>query len=135
MKKLILHIIFLLSISTPFFAQTGWIENEKEYENILKKNLQATFGTKLPTQVDLSKYAPSVINQHDSGVCVGMSAAYYMRTMLEAISKNITDKDKIDKLAYSPSYLYNLVKNTNDPDCKVGTELKRAFDSLKTKEY
>ncbi len=130
MKK---YLLIILSFSNIIHAQTGWIENEKDYENILKKNLQATFSTKLPSKIDLSKYAPSVINQDDSGVCVGMSTAYYMRTILEAISKNITDKDKIDKLAFSPSYLYNLAKKPNDPECKVGTELKRAFDALKVK--
>ena len=129
---IISNLFFLISFSITIFAQTGWIENEKDYENILKKNIQATFGTKLPLRVDLSKYVPSVINQHESGVCVGMSTAYYMRTMLEAISKNITDKDEIDKLAYSPSYLYNLIKNPKDVDCKEGTELKKAFDVLKT---
>jgi Papain family cysteine protease/Domain of unknown function (DUF4384) len=133
MKKHLQCLLILLSLSTTTLAQTGWIEDNESYEKILKKNLQATFGTKLPKSVDLSKYAPSVINQDDSGVCVGMSTAYYMRTILEAISKNITDKDEIDKLAYSPSYLYNLVKQPNDPNCTAGTELKRAFDSLKTK--
>ena len=104
MKKYLQYFIFFISISNLTFAQTGWIENGKDYENILKKNLQATFGTKLPAQIDLSKYAPSVINQDDSGVCVGMSTAYYMRTILEAISKNITDKDEIDKIT-----IYTLV--------------------------
>jgi hypothetical protein len=56
-----------------------------------------------------------------------------MRTMLEAISKNITNKDEIDKLAYSPSYLYNLIKKSDNTNCKDGTELKKAFDSLKIK--
>ena len=133
MKKHLRFLIIFFTFSTTTFAQTGWVENEKDYGNILKKNLQATFGTKLPTRIDLSKYAPSVINQDDSGVCVGMSTAYYMRTILEAISKNITDKDDIDKLAYSPTYLYNLLKIESDPDCKKGTELKRAFDSLKVR--
>jgi Papain family cysteine protease len=130
MKKHLQYFMLFLSISNSIFAQTGWIENEKEYENILKKNLQATFGTKLPVSVDLSKYAPSVINQDDSGVCVGMSTAYYMRTMLEAINKNITDRDQIDRITYSPTYLYNLLKSNDDPDCKKGTELKKAFDVL-----
>lgn len=133
MKKHLQYLLFFLFFSTTVFAQTGWLENEKDYENILKKNLQATFGTKLPTSIDLSKYAPSVINQYDSGVCVGMSTAYYMRTILEAISKNITDKTEIDKLAYSPSYMYNLLKSSKDPDCKKGAELKKAFDLLKVK--
>lgn len=133
MKKRFPFLLFLLSISSTTFTQTGWLENEKDYEKILKKNLKATFGTKLPAKIDLSKYAPSVIHQDDSGVCVGMSTAYYMRTILEAISKNITDKDEIDKLAYSPSYLYNLIKTENDPDCKKGAEFKRAFDSLKVR--
>jgi hypothetical protein len=133
MKKYSQFFLIYILLSNPIFAQTGWIENEKEYENILTKNLQATFGTKLPAQIDLSKYAPSVINQHDSGVCVGMSTAYYMRTMLEAISKNVTDKDEIDKITYSPSHLYNLIKTNDDSDCKKGTELKKAFDVLQDK--
>jgi Papain family cysteine protease len=133
MKKRLQYLLILLSIASTTFAQTGWIENEQDYEKILKKNLQATFGTKLPSSVDLSKYAPSVINQDKSGVCVGMSTAYYMRTILEAISQNITDKDEIDKIAYSPTYLYNLIKKPDDPDCKKGAEIKKAFDVLKVK--
>jgi hypothetical protein len=132
MQKHIKILLFFWLISATAYAQTGWVENEKEYETILKKNLQATFGTKLPAKVDLSKYAPTVINQDDSGICVGMSTAYYMRTILEAISKNITDKDEIDKMAYSPTHLYNALKGTNDPDCKKGTELRKAFEFLKT---
>jgi Papain family cysteine protease/Domain of unknown function (DUF4384) len=133
MKKRLQYLLIVLSISSTTLAQTGWNENEMDYDKILKKNLKATFGTKLPKSVDLSKYAPTVIKQGNSQVCVGMSTAYYMRTILEAISKNITDKDVIDTLAYSPSYLYNLLKTENDPDCMKGSELKRAFDSLKVK--
>lgn len=133
MKKYIQSLLILLLISSTTLAQTGWIENEKDYANILKKNLQASFGTKLPPKIDLSMYAPSVINQDDSGVCVGMSTAYYMRTILEAISNNITDKGEIDKIAFSPSYMYNLLKGFNDPDCKKGAEIKKAFDALKFK--
>lgn len=131
MNKQLWYLLLPLLFSTATLAQTGWIENEKEYENILKKNFQATFGTKLPANIDLSKYAPTVINQEDSGVCVGMSTAYYMRTILEAIRKNITDKSEIDKFAYSPSYMYNLLKSSEDSDCKKGAELKKAFDLLK----
>ncbi len=133
MKKHFKYLLLILSFSSSALSQTGWIEDNESYEKLLKKNLQATFGTKLPKRVDLSKYAPSVINQEDSGVCVGMSTAYYMRTILEAISKNITDKDEIDKIAFSPSYMYNLLKGTNDPDCKKGAALESAFNALKVK--
>jgi hypothetical protein len=86
----------------------------------------------LPGMYDLSIYAPSVINQGDYGTCVGVSTAYYMRTILASKLLNITNKAKIDKLSYSASYLYNSIKDSTDSDCEDGLEIIKALDFIKT---
>jgi Papain family cysteine protease len=133
MKTLTAFFVFSLSISTSLIAQLGWKENKESYSKIPKKTLQSLNELKLPKRVDMSKYCPSVINQGDLGTCVGVSTTYYMRTILEAISRNITDKDSIDALSFSPSYIYNAIKDKSDVDCLNGTEFEKAFEFLKVK--
>lgn len=133
MKVLALFFIFCITSSTSIFAQLGWKANIISYNKVPKKTLQSLNELKLPKKVDMSKYCPSVMNQGDLGTCVGVSTTYYMRTMLEAISRNISNKDSIDALSFSPSYIYNAIKDKNDVDCLNGTEFEKAFEFLKTK--
>ncbi len=133
MKVLTFIFVCCVTVNTTLFAQLGWKENEESYNKVPKKTLQSLNELKLPKKIDMSKYCPSVMNQGDLGTCVGVSTAYYMRTMLKAISRNITNKDSIDALSFSPSYIYNAIKDSNDKNCKNGTEFEKAFEFLKTK--
>ncbi len=132
MKSLYILCYFFFIISPSLFAQFGWKENGASYNNVPKKTLQSLNELKLPKKVDMSNYTPTVMNQGELGTCVGVSTTYYMRTILEAISLNITNKDSIDALSFSPSYIYNAIKDNKDVDCLNGTEFEKALEFLKT---
>lgn len=112
------------------FAQ-GLVPNHEAYGHIPLKQ-SGTAATKLPERVDLSAYAPTPLNQLNFGTCVSISTTYYMRTMLEAIQRGITNKKIIDTLCYSPSFVYNAVKGPNDVACKMGLDIPTALEFLKS---
>ena len=66
--------------------------NDAKYKETLQKLPMGQQVLDLPSQIDLSAYAPKPIDQGTSGTCVGMATTYYMRTILEAINLNLTDK-------------------------------------------
>lgn len=110
----------------------GLTLNDSAYSNLpQKKSSLVIHPDGLPAKVDLSMYVPTVINQGKLGTCVGVSSAYYLRTMLEAIRRNITDKDSIDALRFSPSFLYNSIKDPGDKNCVRGTEMAVALEFMK----
>lgn len=118
--------------SFPSKSSTGLLFDAAKYEAIPQKFASSSLDSiKLPQQVDLSPYVPTVINQGAYGTCVSFATTYYMRTILEAIRRNITDKKEIDKLALSPSYIYNKVKAKEDTNCQNGVYPETAFDFLK----
>ena len=85
----------------------------------------------LPRRADLSMYAPSVMDQGKWSTCVAVSVGYYMRTMLEARRRGLTNRNQIDALRYSPSYLYNVLKDQPDLGCDDGIDAGRALEYLK----
>ncbi len=106
--------------------------NDSIYHKIPKKKSSLVVNTNgLPAKVDLSIYAPTAINQGKLGTCVGVSTAYYMRTILEAKRLNITDKDAINALRFSPSFLYNAIKDPKDKNCTQGSEVAAALEFMK----
>ena len=109
-------------------------KQKKEYSTIAQKySFNSNDSTGLPAKVDLSVFAPDPLNQEKWGTCVGISSAYYMRTILEARRLGITDKKIVNQLSFSPSYLYNAIKQPTNTDCIEGTELVKALEFLKTK--
>ncbi len=136
MKLNLLQLLFLLILPNFCFSQ-GLITDEKanqEYKKIRSKNTSLLADSNsLPDTIDHSKYLPSIINQKAFGTCVGVATTYYMRTLLEAQRLGITDKSKIDQLRFSPSYLFNAVKDSTNLDCMKGINLTNALTYLKTK--
>lgn len=131
MKLLFKIVVFCLWGSIKLLSQ-GLTLNDSAYSTLPQKksNLVISEGG-LPDKVDLSMYVPTVINQGEYGTCVGVSSAYYLRTMLEAIRYNITDQDSIDALRFSPSFLYNSIKDPSDKNCSKGTEMALALEFMK----
>jgi hypothetical protein len=122
------HLLFFLLTPACLLAQ-GLRPDEGRYQNLPQKRAGQAIKP-LPSQIDLSAYAPSVLDQGELNTCVGVSVGYYMRTILEARRRGITDKATIDQLRFSPSYLYNRIKDTDDIDCKAGTEIEKALTYL-----
>lgn len=131
MKPFFLLAVFFVLDTLTLHAQ-GLNFNDSAYRQLPQKiSDQIAVAGDLPSQVDLSMYVPTVINQGKLGTCVGVSTAYYMRTILEAKRLNITDQKAIDALSYSPSFLYNAVKGAQDKACSQGTEVMKALEYLK----
>ncbi|MFN8354875.1 MAG: C1 family peptidase [Spirosomataceae bacterium] len=128
-----LYLIKGLLLCSIMAQAQGLRLNDNSYEHIPQKKSNLTVSSKgLPSQVDLSAYVPSVINQGPLGTCVGVSTTYYMRTMLEAMRLGITNKKSIDSLRFSPSYIYNIIKDKSDVSCKMGSEIQDALAYMKT---
>ncbi|NBB22919.1 hypothetical protein GVN20_26420 [Runella sp. CRIBMP] len=128
MKKVLL-IFFLFRWPVGVFAQ-GMMFNDNTYQGMPQKR-SAQAVRSLPTRIDLSVYAPSVMDQGELGTCVGVSVGYYMRTMLEAQRRRLTKKIEIDKLRFSPSFLYNSIKSLTDNTCMLGADIAEALEYLK----
>ncbi len=127
-------ILILLLLEASLTWGQGFAESRQDYKKIrIKVFNDSVAKASLPTSIDLSKYTPKVIYQQNYGTCVAFATTYYMRTILDAIKLGITDKDSITAMAYSPSYIFNLAKDSSNINCKDGTIFERALDSLKAK--
>jgi len=60
----------------------------------------------LPEAVSLLRFAPKRLNQGQQGSCVAWSSAYAVQTITIAAATG----DDPDKIAFSPSYLYNQIR-------------------------
>lgn len=130
--KLFFWLIVLCFWGSIKLLAQGLTLNDSAYSALpQKKSILVVSPDGLPEKVDLSVYVPTVIDQGKLGTCVGISSAYYLRTMLEAIRRNITDKDSIDALRFSPSFLYNSIKDPSDKNCVRGTEIAVALEFMK----
>jgi len=133
MPKLIWLIVLFVSFkqaSAQDYA-TGMIFDDAAY---LKTPQQATLTRALtdvlPDKASLKMYAPYPKTQSQYGTCVAWSSAYCGRTMVDAIKYNWTDRDSITKHAYSPAFLYRLIK-PNDGGCNQGAVIDYAFEAMK----
>lgn len=78
----------------------------------------------LPEHVSLAQFAPKRLNQGQQGSCVAWASAYGARTIVEAEAT----KKEPNSTAFSPSFLYNQIKLSND--CQ-GAYIKDAMDAMK----
>ncbi|MCY7351672.1 MAG: C1 family peptidase [Cytophagaceae bacterium] len=85
---------------------------------------------KLPIRVSFEPFCPTVRAQGAYSTCVGFACGYYLRTILEAKSRKLTNKKMIDRVAFSPSYLYEKAKSDEDYACSEGVYLAKAFQVL-----
>ncbi|GHB55325.1 C1 family peptidase [Persicitalea jodogahamensis] len=131
--RYVLFLLFPLLVHSPVYAQ-GLNFDDTTYEKLPQKYSARTTGSgQLPIRVDLSPYTPSVMSQGKLGTCVGFSSAYYARTILEAVSRGITDRAQIDALRFSPSFLYNAIKDSTDSQCMKGSLIDDALNYMKEK--
>lgn len=111
---------------------TGDNTSLEEFEQIPKS---ASFkGTRsmeaLPAQVSLKAYAPVPGDQGKTGTCVAWSASYAARTISYCIQNGITDPKAIQKVAFSPDFLYYYIKQPGDADCQQGAKVEPALKIL-----
>ena len=92
------------NIVSPF--STGGFLDEKKYDKAMVYTALAdNKKNPLPERVSLEQYAPRRLNQGRQGSCVGWSSAYAAQTIQYAKAYGVEP----DRVAFSPSYLYNQI--------------------------
>ncbi|MCO4291521.1 DUF4384 domain-containing protein [Solitalea sp. MAHUQ-68] len=86
----------------------------------------------VPNSASLKSYAPNPGNQGNYGTCAAWASAYCAKTIVEAIKNNWTQKEEITRHAFSPAFLFRLLK-PDDNLCKGGAYLNTALLLLKEK--
>ena len=87
--------------------------------------------TPLPSSASLKKYCPTPGNQKQYGTCTGWASTYAARTISWAVKNNLTDVRDITNQAFSPSFVYSQIKNSNDVDCQQGASIDKSVKLLK----
>ena len=114
---------------------TGLLPDDGTYEQLPRKAEMLTRDyTVLPSKYSLMQYCPYVKSQSRYGTCTSWATAYAARTIAEAIKFGWTDRDKITNEAFSPIFVYALIKESPyDEDCQKGTHIFKALQLMKEK--
>jgi Papain family cysteine protease/Domain of unknown function (DUF4384) len=108
--------------STSLWAQqppkTGLILDDASYQSLPRRAVM--MGTSrdalvLPMKASLKMYAPQVGSQNPLNTCGGWAFANAL-TIQEARQRGVMDAAKIQKLFYSPAYIYRLAQTTDNCD-------------------
>ena len=122
----------LSSLTAQKRPQTGMIVDRAQYKSTPYKAKLSTRSFKaMPPSASLEKYCPTPGDQGEYGTCVAFAAAYSMRTILWAKQYNVTDKAKINDMKFSPSFIYEKIKNEDDTDCQGGSNPINACELMK----
>lgn len=133
------RLAFIAFLSLAFYlpgnSQTrkmGLKINDAQYMRLPKKANNLRFKGILPPSFNLSEYLPEIGEQDPYGTCVGWSTAYYMRTVMEAKKNGFKNQPaNIAKVRFSPSWLYERVKQSSDFDCQGGANFPDALEIMK----
>ena len=112
-KQGILLLLLLLGASDSWSQNEitpGVQFNDEHYKQIPRRATAARRGAKsVPKNTSLKIYAPQAGNQADRSTCLAWATAYAL-TIQEARQLGITDKEQIQKLFYSPAFIYYHIK-------------------------
>ncbi|GGN11595.1 hypothetical protein GCM10010967_54420 [Dyadobacter beijingensis] len=108
--------------------------DDAKYLRVPRKSPNIVFKGALPPAFSIRGLLPAIGDQGDDGTCVGWSAAYYMRTAMEAGKLGLGNQPaKIAPMAFSPGWLYGQIKLGPEAGCAEGVFLEDALEVMKTK--
>ncbi|WP_221029457.1 C1 family peptidase [Actomonas aquatica] len=113
---------------------TGLEFDEAAYRAVpYKAPVTADTYANLPRAASLEQFTPTPGNQGPYSTCTAWAVAYHARTMLHGIERGITNRPQLDRLVFSPSFVYEKIKSPDAaPDCKSGTSIVNALELLRT---
>lgn len=117
--------IFVSSLSAQN-RPTGEIFDAELY-NSLPLKAKVSSRSIFPPRISLEKYCPTPGDQTSYMTCAAWSSAYHFRTIIEAKQRGLTDKAEIDKLVYSPTWVYEILKPEGDDSCGEGLATARSL--------
>ncbi len=114
------------SVAQQLFSQSGYSYSPQEFDkaSIYEGLENDNNKNPLPEAVSLLRFAPQRGDQGSQGSCVAWSSAYGAQTILTAAA---TGQDP-NRIAFSPSYLYNQIRLGDD--CQ-GSYIQRAMEAMK----
>lgn len=122
---LILAILLSFTLSAQQRA-TGEVFDAELY-NSLPLKAKVSSRSILPPRVSLEQYCPTPGDQGAYMTCAAWSSAYHFRTIIEAKQRGITKQAEIDKLVYSPTWVYEILKPEGDDSCGEGLATARSL--------
>lgn len=101
-----------------------------------KAKLTTDSYTAMPASASLEKYCPTPGDQGRYGTCVAFATAYHMRTILHTklqseIAGGSMAKINPNTAIFSPTFVYEQIKEKEDTDCQYGTNPVDAFILMK----
>lgn len=123
----------LMIAQVDYSKRMGMKINDGAYRKMTKKSTNIIYRGVLPSSKSLQQYCPEVGYQEESSACVAWSSTYYLRTIMEAKSRQLTNPASIAPYRFSPTYTYEQIKSATDKDCSGGSTIPDALFILKTK--
>ncbi len=116
----------LADTAQQLFSQSGYSYSPEQFDKAsIYEGLEDNNNKNpLPEAVSLLRFAPNRGDQGSQGSCVAWSSAYAAQTILTAAS---TGQDP-NVIAFSPSYLYNQIRLSND--CQ-GSYIQKAMEAMR----
>jgi hypothetical protein len=112
---------------------TGLIFDLPSYRGTpYKAQLTAASYADTPKRASLEQYCPTPGDQGKYGTCVAFAVAYHMRTVLFGVQHGITDKAQLNASVFSPTFIYEQIKDADDATCQKGTNPINALELMKT---
>jgi len=129
MSKRVLLLLSAALFCVSLFAQprpTGEVFDAELY-NSLPLKAKVSSRSILPPRLSLEKYCPTPGDQGNYMTCAAWSSAYHFRTIIEAKQRGLTDRAEINKLVYSPTWVYEILKSEGDDTCGEGLATARSL--------
>ncbi len=128
-------LLFLIFSTFSLLAQkprTGMVVDRAQYKATPYKAKLSTRSFKsMPAKASLEAFCPTPGDQGEYGTCVAFAAAYSMRTIMWAKQFDVRDRSKINSMRFSPSFIYEKIKNEGDTDCQGGSNPILACELMK----
>lgn len=116
------------TVAAQPLPNTGLLLDDAAYQQLPYQSI--LMKSPPPARVSYEAYCPTVQAQGPYSTCVGFACGYYLRTIIEAKARRITSRPLIDKLAFSPGYLYEKAKSNRDYDCTEGIQLTKVLSVM-----
>ncbi len=129
---LFVQLIVVSSLTAQVKFAKGMDFDDESYSMVNKKAKLTRSLESVPSVYSIKQFSPTPKSQGQYGTCAAWASAYCGKTIVEAIKNNWTNKEQITANAYSPAFLFRLLKPA-DADCKGGATISSAFEIMKDK--
>lgn len=135
LTTLALLVFLCFALCSATFAQRKFAMGEVIDLELISKTPQKVRVSErsfrgMPASYSLEKYSPTPGDQGEYGTCTAWANGYGVATILYAITHNLTDKTLINKYAFSPTFLYEQIKDSKDYTCQNGSSIINALITL-----